>query len=96
MEDQLQTLRTQIDAIDADLIKLLSERFKITEQVGILKSRSELTAQDPAREALLFKKLEALANDAGLDPNAAQAIWRTIIDEVIKRHTQIRESAKNE
>jgi chorismate mutase len=96
MEDQLQTLRTQIDSIDADLITLFAERFKATEQVGLLKSKNGLPAQDLAREAAQFEKIKTLANSAELDPKAARAIWRTIIDEVIKRHTQIRESTTNE
>ena len=96
MEEDLQNLRSQIDEIDSELITLLAKRFKVTEQVGILKRENGSPAQDPAREAAQFEKLTNLANHAGLDPEAALAIWRTMIDQVIKRHKQLREEASDE
>ena len=97
MSNDLEELRTKIDAIDIQLVELLAQRFQVTEQVGILKSKSGTPPQDLEREAKQFEKLTVLAMQAGVDPEAIQAIWRTIIDEVIKRHQQIQaeENAKN-
>lgn len=95
MEEELQNLRKQIDEIDSELITLLAKRFTVTERVGILKRENHSHAQDPAREATQFEKLTVLAAQAGLDPTAALAIWRTIIDQVITRHIQIREEVGN-
>ena len=44
-------LRGSIDNLDAALVYLLAERFKITQQVGLLKAANGLPPADPAREA---------------------------------------------
>ena len=47
---QLMEYRNSIDNIDAALVFLLSERFKITQKVGILKAKKTLPpADNPAR-----------------------------------------------
>lgn len=88
--DELQNLRKQIDAVDEKLVALLAKRFELTEQVGILKRSSSAPAQDRAREAAQFKKLKELAKEANLSTSVVEPIWRAIIDEVIKRHLQIK------
>ncbi|MEI5617091.1 chorismate mutase, partial [Streptomyces brasiliscabiei] len=46
----LRRLRGSIDNIDAALIHMLAERFRATQQVGVLKARHGMPASDPARE----------------------------------------------
>ncbi|HEX8496992.1 MAG TPA: chorismate mutase, partial [Actinomycetales bacterium] len=43
---ELHRLRHSIDNLDAALIHLLAERFKLTEQVGELKAAHDLPAAD--------------------------------------------------
>ena len=51
MAEELLRLRMSIDNMDAALVHLLAERFKITQQVGELKAAHGLPPADPAREA---------------------------------------------
>ncbi|MFQ3595085.1 MAG: chorismate mutase, partial [Sphingomonadaceae bacterium] len=51
MSESLQDFRRSIDNIDAALVHLLAERFKITKRVGAFKAASGLPPADPAREA---------------------------------------------
>lgn len=74
---------------------LLAKRFAVTEQVGIAKRDSNAPAQDVNREAAQFEKLKNLAKKAELDEAVVQPIWRAIIDQVIARHTVLR-NASNE
>ena len=61
---ELLRLRGSIDNMDAALVHLLAERFKVTQQVGELKARHGLPPADPAREAEQIARLRALAATA--------------------------------
>ena len=45
-QEQLKEYRDSIDNIDAALVFLLSERFKITHKVGVLKAENTLLPAD--------------------------------------------------
>lgn len=87
--DELNDLRTSIDNIDAALLALLAERFRVTEKVGYYKKEHGLPAKDPEREKLQYARLAKLAEQANLDPLVAQKIWEQIIAEVVARHQAI-------
>jgi chorismate mutase len=90
--DTLSHFRDSIDNIDAALVFMLAERFKITQAVGEFKARSSLPPADPAREEKQIERLRQLARDAKLDPDFTEKFLRFIIDEVIRHHQQIRDS----
>jgi chorismate mutase len=89
--DTLSHFRDSIDNIDAALVFMLAERFKITQAVGEFKARSSLPPADPAREEKQIERLRQLARDAKLDPDFTEKFLRFIIDEVIRHHQQIRD-----
>ena len=78
--------RNSIDNIDAALVFMLAERFKITKAVGRHKANAGLPAADPGREAAQVARLRALAETAKLDPEFSEKFLRFIIDEVIQHH----------
>lgn len=83
---ELKKLRASIDNIDAALIYLLSERFKFTKQVGLLKAKHALPPADPEREQEQVDRLRGLAIDAELDPDFAEKFLGFVIKEVIQHH----------
>ena len=87
--EDLARLRSSIDNIDAALVHLLAERFKCTQAVGVLKARMGLPPADPEREVEQVARLRDLADDAGLDPQFAEAFLGFIIAEVIHHHERI-------
>ncbi|NJC57672.1 chorismate mutase [Brevibacterium marinum] len=91
-QDRLMELRGSIDNIDAALIHLLAERFKLTETVGELKADHGLPPADPAREARQVEHLRTLAEDAHLDPEFAEKFLTFIVAEVIRHHERIAET----
>jgi chorismate mutase len=93
-DDQtLAHFRDSIDNIDAALVFMLAERFKITQAVGEFKAKSSLPPADPAREEKQIERLRQLARDAKLDPDFTEKFLRFIIDEVIRHHQQIRDGS---
>ncbi|WP_299308081.1 chorismate mutase [uncultured Croceicoccus sp.] len=88
--DVLSAYRRSIDNIDAALVHMLAERFRITQAVGEFKAKAELPPADPAREEKQIARLRALAEDADLDPEFSEKFLRFIIDEVIRHHQQAR------
>ena len=86
-------LRGSIDNIDAALIHMLAERFKATQQVGVLKAAHGMPASDPAREEQQIARLRRLASDADLDPEFAEKWFNFIVAEVIRHHTAAAEGA---
>lgn len=85
----LARLRSSIDNIDAALIHLLAERFKVTQDVGRYKAEAKLPAADPGREERQVARMRQLASDAGLDPEFSEKFLRFIIEEVIRHHEKI-------
>jgi len=88
-DDQLQRYRASIDNIDAALVHLLAERFKITQAVGEYKAANGLPAADPEREQAQITRLRALAVESGLDPRFTEEFLRFIVAEVINHHQRI-------
>lgn len=80
--------RASIDNIDAALIHMLAERFRITQAVGAYKAEKNLPASDPAREERQIARLRKLAEDAHLDPDFGEKFIRFVIEEVIQHHEQ--------
>jgi len=88
---ELLRLRGSIDNIDAALIYMLAERFRATQQVGILKADHEMPASDPKREEQQVARLRALAEEAHLDPEFAEKWFNFVVAEVIRHHTEAKE-----
>jgi chorismate mutase len=88
---ELLRLRGTIDNIDAALIYMLAERFRATQQVGILKAEHAMPPSDPAREEQQVARLRALAETAHLDPEFAEKWFNFVVAEVIRHHTEAAE-----
>jgi chorismate mutase len=90
-DETLTSYRQSIDNIDAALVFLLAERFKVTQAVGRYKATAGLPPADPGREAAQIERLRDLARSANLDPDFSEKFLRFIIDEVIRHHEQVRD-----
>lgn len=88
-DDTLIEFRRSIDNIDAALVYLLAERFKITQKVGLYKKTHSLPPADPEREKVQIARLRQLAVMAQLEPAFAEKFLNFIIEEVIRNHERL-------
>jgi len=89
-DETLKRYRQSIDNIDAALVHMLAERFKVTQAVGAYKAENGLPPADAGREEAQIARLRGLAKDADLDPEFSEKFLRFIIEEVIRHHERAR------
>ena len=94
-QEQLAQLRSSIDNIDAALIHMLAERFRCTQEVGVLKAEHEMAPTDPEREAAQIERLRRLAREANLDPEFAEKWFNFVVAEVIHHHSRIADETRS-
>jgi len=88
-DPELDRLRGSIDNLDTAIIALLAERFKITQQIGVLKRERDLAPADPDREVEQIARLRQLAIASNLDPEFAEKLLTFIVAEVVRHHEAI-------
>jgi isochorismate pyruvate lyase len=76
--ESMDQVRVEIDRIDSALVDLVAERFGYVERAWQLKSNpSEATV--PWRIQQVIDRVRAKAQDRGLSPELAEALWRQMI-----------------
>lgn len=87
MSNDLVNLRDQIDAIDADLLRLLNERAKLAQAVGHIKNGQIYRAE---REAQVLQRLKS-ENKGPLKPENIELLFREIMSACrdLEQHLQI-------
>jgi chorismate mutase len=93
-DEVLAGYRGRIDELDAELLRLLAERFDITKAVGAFKARTGLPPADPEREQQQVARLRRIAEEVGMDPAFSEKVFRLIVDEVIRHHERIADALK--
>ena len=61
MEDKKLNLRAEIDALDNQIAKLLTDRFAIVKAIGNVKRQAGLPVKDLAREREVLERVKSLA-----------------------------------
>jgi len=84
---KLEEIRQAIDAIDSEIIGLLSKRGNLVSEAGRLK-RDEQEVQDPERVQQVINRVKAVAVKTGLEPAIAERIYRTVTDCFINKELQ--------
>jgi chorismate mutase / prephenate dehydratase len=78
---ELDELREHLDAIDARMVAILSERARIVAQVAEIKKQRHMPVYIPEREAAIIQRLRTI-NPGPLSGGAIERIYRAIIEEM--------------
>ncbi|MCG2585590.1 prephenate dehydratase [Massilia sp. TS11] len=78
MNDKLKPLREKIDAIDAQILELLSQRARLAQEVGHVKAETNAPVFRPEREAQVLRGV-AERNPGPLKAPEVQTIFREIM-----------------
>jgi chorismate mutase len=77
--ERLEELRQRIEALDAELVRLIGERRDLVIEIGRVKAALGLPVLDPTREAAVVRRVAALARETGGDEEMVRdVIWRII------------------
>lgn len=75
-------VREGVDALDRALVRLIAERQRYMEAAARIKPSRDVVHDDARIEDVVAKVL-ASAEAAGLSPDIAEPVWRTLIDRCI-------------
>lgn len=81
-DEQLEDLRKQIDALDEELLLVLSKRMNVARQIGSYKKAQGLELTDPKRMKAVLAAQLAKASSADLPEAFVQELY-----EIIYKHT---------
>ena len=84
--DELRETRDAIDAVDREIIALLSRRAELSRRAGKAKARIGAPVHDQAREAQVLAARRAQAEEQGLDPESIEDVFRAVLR--LSRRTQ--------
>ena len=92
----IEKIRRQIDVVDNQIIRLLSRRFQLSRQMGILKNKSGNPIIDSGREEQIFDRLLRKTRGSILDPRLVTGIWKNIIKKSYQIQRQVCDVKKNQ
>jgi chorismate mutase len=75
----LENLRKDIDEIDVNLVKLISLRIQIANQIGAEKKVFGVPVDDQNREAEVMSNISELARREGIEEAGIRDIYKIII-----------------
>ena len=78
---ELDALRTEIDAVDEELVRALARRFAIVSRVAEYKARTGTPMMQSDRVREVGERSAALARDHGLDPAMVRRLFELLIEE---------------
>ncbi|MBA7647335.1 Bifunctional chorismate mutase/prephenate dehydratase [subsurface metagenome] len=75
----LEELRGKIDETDANIVKLISERIRIAQEIGEEKKKRGKQIDDKEREKGVLENIKSLARDENISQEVIERIYREIV-----------------
>lgn len=88
-ENRLEMLRSRIDAIDTELLELLSSRVEIVKEIGKYKKENNVTALQMSRWSLLMENRAKLGAKMNLDDTFVKILFQLIHEDSVRMQTEI-------
>jgi len=91
-ENRLDMLRNRIDAIDSELLELLSSRVAIVKEIGTYKKQNNVTALQINRWAQLMENRVKVGTGLNLDETFIKILFQLIHEDSVRMQTEIMDS----
>lgn len=88
-KENIDELRAKIDMIDNDLLDLLANRMKVSDEIGVYKKQNNITILQPGRWDEILAKVFEKGKLKGLDNEFLEKIFKAIHQASIDRQTKI-------
>lgn len=88
-ESGLSTLRSKIDVLDDELLRILDDRMKISEEIGMFKKDNNISILQPGRWNQIIEKSETKAKNLGLSIGFISELFRAVHQESINHQEEI-------
>ncbi|MGM5487645.1 MAG: chorismate mutase [Nanobdellota archaeon] len=75
-------MRTEIESIDAEILRLVSRRLALAHPIAECKRTEGMAIYQPERERVLLEKHAARGSELGLDPGFVKRLYSIIIEEM--------------
>ncbi|MFC2150937.1 chorismate mutase [Bacteroidota bacterium] len=85
----LETLRSQIDSIDQQMLELLSQRMNVVEEIGKYKSKNDVTILQLRRWEKIVSTRLKLGKSLGLTEDFIKKLLQLVHKESIQRQTEV-------
>jgi chorismate mutase len=92
--NNLNSLRQEIDALDAKILGLLAQRMKLVFKVGVYKKQQGIVPLDQTRWQKILKSKLLLAQKLGLDKDMIKDIYERIHESALKLESKVQKGIK--
>ena len=79
-EMSLDELRTEIRAIDREIVELIAQRTYVAESIAAVKRQRGMPTTDESQEAAVMERAGENAEQFDVDANLVKAIFRLLIE----------------
>ena len=93
-ENRLDMLRNRIDAIDSELLEMLSSRVEIVKEIGAYKRDNNVTALQINRWTQLMENRVNLGKKLDLDETFVKILFQLIHEDSVRMQTEIMDEEK--
>ncbi len=93
---KLDDLRTELGAVDAEILKLVARRQEIAQEIGALKIGAGRSTRDYTQERVVIQRAQAEATRLGLSEKVAESLLLLLINSSLTVQEQDRVAATGE
>ncbi len=85
--DQIEDLRGRLDGVDAEIVRLIAQRFDLVGEIGRAKEHGSSSIQDADRERRVLEAVEAAARQLGVSANLVRRVFQEIISHAVAQQS---------
>ena len=86
---EIEEIRSKLDKIDKELVRLIAERVALIPAIGEYKKKNNLPMHNPEREKQIFESKRKIAEELCVNPDLVEDIFKRLIRESYRIEEEI-------